>query len=466
MRYPLFALFCACLTPLSAQESFDRLTFHQAPKPLPEGAVTADWPRFLGPNDDCTTSETHLLAEIPQGGLSIVWEVERGGGYTCPAIVGDRLVNFHNLNDVDIVECLHPETGKRYWEFAYENPYRDRYGFSNGPRASPVIDKDRVYTLSASSMLHCLDLKTGAVIWKKDLEADYRIGGLFFGHGPTPLVYQDQVIVPVGGTQGVAVVSLKADSGDVLWEAPHDAWRSSYASPIVANFHGEDRILAYLGGESRPSVGGLLLIDPKTGKIDSSFPWRASKYESVNAATPLVIPNNRILISETYEKGAVLLEVDEKFKLQPVWEAQEFKLHWTTPIYEDGYFYAFTGRNEPDANLDCWNAQTGDREWQENIMWYYQVENKRFAGGFFRGSVLEADDRYYALGEFGTLAILDLNPKKPVVKSQADLFRARESWTLPAISKGLLYVAQNALDVESGSESRLICYDFRRSAGE
>ena len=43
---------------------FDRLKFHKAPKPLPEGAVTEDWPRFLGASDNAISKETKLLKII------------------------------------------------------------------------------------------------------------------------------------------------------------------------------------------------------------------------------------------------------------------------------------------------------------------------------------------------------------------------------------------------------------------
>src|SRR3569623_1868196 len=72
-----------------APQSFDRLTFHQAPKPLSKEAKTSDWPRLLGPMDNVTSPETHLLHEWPKDGPTLCWEVEKGEGYTSPAIVGE-----------------------------------------------------------------------------------------------------------------------------------------------------------------------------------------------------------------------------------------------------------------------------------------------------------------------------------------------------------------------------------------
>lgn len=444
----------------SAQDDFDRLTFHTAAKPLSEQAKTEDWPRFLGPHDDATSGESHLLAEWPESGPTLVWEVEKGEGYACPVIVGDRLVLYHNLNDVDIIECLHPETGKRYWSFEEPNRYRDRFGYSNGPRASAVIADGHIYTLAPNSWMRCLNLETGEQLWVRDLATDYGIPQYFFGHGPNPLVAGGKVFMNLGGSKGISVAAFDAKTGETVWETPH-AWGASYASPIIGNFHGQVKLLVFTGGESRPSTGGLLLINPETGELHDSFAWRAEKYESVNATTPLLVAGNRVLITETYEKGASLLEVSEDWKLTPVWTAEEFKCHWSQPLLIDGHFYAFTGRNEPDAGLDCWDAATGERKWREEMFWKAEIDGRSFGWSYFRGSLLRAGGLVYALGELGTFSALELTPEGVTENHRVELFSAQQSWTLPAVSKGLLYVCQNQREMKTGSSPRLRCYDLR-----
>ena len=56
-------------------------------------------------------------------------------------------------------------------------------------------------------------------------------------------------------------------------------------------------LFVFAGGESRPSTGGLLCIDPAGGEIDFHFPWRARPPRSVNASSPLVV-GNQVFISE------------------------------------------------------------------------------------------------------------------------------------------------------------------------
>lgn len=437
-----------------------RLKVHAAPKPLAADAITADWPRFLGPADNGTSPETRLLDSFPESGPVLLWELAKEESFTCPAIAGGKLVYFQNIGDEDAIECREAETGVLRWSQAYPCRYRDRYGYGKGPRAAPVIAEGRVFTLSATSQLHAFDLATGKPLWERDLGAEYEPGPYFFGHGTSPLVLGNAVILPVGG-KGVAVAAFAAGTGNTLWEARHP-WTAGYASPVAAEFHGKTRVLVFAGGDSNPPTGGLLCIDPQTGAIDDEFPWRSSKYESVNASTPLVLPGNRVLISETYTGGGVLLGVSEEMKLEPVWKAPELKLHFMTPLFLGGQLYAFTGRNEPDAGLDCWDAASGQRKWREEFFWKKPLNGKLFGWSFFRGTLLRADGKTYAFGEMGTLAVMDVSPEGGRIVCQADLFSAPQSWVMPAVSRGLLYVVQNQPDLVTGKTPRLLCYDFRR----
>ena len=158
--------------------SFDRLTYHKAPKALPVGAVTEDWPRFLGPRHDLHSKETKLLKMFPEGGPRKVWEVERGTGHAPPVLAGTRLVMFHALNGREVIECLHPETGKRYWKFDYAVRLGSSFGIEDAPRSGPVIDGDLVFVVGVRGDLHCLDLGSGKVIWKKNLEKIHLKGPL------------------------------------------------------------------------------------------------------------------------------------------------------------------------------------------------------------------------------------------------------------------------------------------------
>ena len=431
-----------------------------APRPLAKDAITHDWPAFLGPTHNAISTETRLSRRLPP---PLVWEFIRGTGYASPAIAGDRLVFLHRLGNEEIVECLHAETGATNWQFRYPTDFEDRYGYNNGPRSSPVIDAARAYAVGAKGQLHCLDLGTGKLIWKRDLESEYHVRQDFFGTASTPLIEGQLLIVNVGAPGGPCVVGLDKTTGREVWRAGKE-WGAGYASPVAAVVHGKRRVFVFAGGESNPPTGGLMSIDPSNGRVDFAFAWRSRSYESVNASCPVVF-DNKVFISASYRTGGALVEIRPDFTYRQLWTTQEFGLHFNTPVYKDGYLYGFDGRNEPDASLACVDVAKGKVVWRETPEWTETVEaggrRQQQVVGTYRGSLLAVDGQFLCLGELGHLLWLDLTPKGYKEVSRAWLFAARESWGLPVLSRGLLYVAQNTRDFLNGARPRLLCYDLR-----
>ena len=445
---------------LGAGAAFGQTRVLRKPKPLPVGAVTHDWTTFLGPTHNAVSTETKLSRTLPP---PLVWEHERGTGYASPAIAGDRLLFVHRVGNEEIVECLFPETGAVRWQFRYATAYEDRYGYNNGPRSSPVVDGQRVYTTGAEGKMHCLDLASGKVVWKRDLRVDYKVPQDFFGTASTPLVEGPLLIVNVGAPGGPTVAGLDKATGREVWRAGKD-WGPSYASPVPAVVHGKRRVFVFAGGESEPATGGLMSIDPLTGRVDFSVPWRSRSHESVNASCPVVF-DNKVFISASYRTGSALIEVRPDFTHRVAWTTQEFGLHFNTAIYRDGHLYGFDGRNEPDASLACVDATTGKVVWRETPEWTESFEvrgrKQQQLMGTYRGSLLAVDGQFLCLGELGHLLWMDLTPKGYKEVSRTWLFPARESWEVPVLSRGLLYVVQNTRDILRETGPRLLCYDLR-----
>jgi len=437
--------------------------FHKKPAALHKAAVTEDWPAFLGPRHNGTSLETRIIKKFPPGGPPLVWEMSKGTGYSSPSIVGDKLAFVCRRGSQETVDCLHPETGERYWQHAYPTSFEDRYGYNNGPRSSPVIDGERVYVMGAEGLLHCLHLPSGQVLWRRQLRDEFKVPQDFFGVASTPLVEGDLLIVNVGAPGGPCVIGLDKLTGQMRWGAGAE-WGGSYASPIPAVVHGKRRVFVLAGGESQPPTGGLLMLDPATGAVDFTFPWRSKSYESVNASCPVII-GNFVFISASYKTGGAMLEITPDFKHKVAWTTPEFGLHFNTPIHKDGFLYGFDGRNEPDASLACVDVKTGKVAWRTSLEWQEIFQ----AGGQqreqmmspYRGNLLHVDGRFLVLGELGHLLWMDLNPKGFKEGSRSWLFAARETWSLPVLSHGLLYVVQHSRDVLKNAGPRLLCYDFR-----
>jgi outer membrane protein assembly factor BamB len=452
-------------------EAWPALTFHAAPKPLPAGAVTHEWPRFLGPEHAPRSTETKLTHTLPAAGPALVWEVAKGSGYTCPAIAGGKLILFHRVEDHEVVECLHPETGRRFWTQKDPVTYRDRYGYGDGPRASPMIDDGRVYTFGVTSRLTCRDLSDGRVLWQRDCAAQDGVPQYFFGSGATPLAVGEVLVCDLGGKDGKDIVGFDKKTGAVRWTAK-TGWGQSYAAPIPAVIQGQPRVLIFQGGEGaagETSQGGLVCLDPVSGKVDSTFPWRAPRYTSVNAASPVICGPDRVFITQAYVdrgspcNGGAMLAFDSEHHTTAAWKSETFGCHWMTPVLQGGHLYAFSGEKEDHCDLVCYEATHGRELWRKTEEWKHTTpDGREIPIGLKRASLLAVDGQFLALSEWGSLCWMTLTPEKEERHDTCQLFLAQHAgWTLPALSRGLLYVVQNEPDTFSKTGRRLLCYDLR-----
>jgi outer membrane protein assembly factor BamB len=213
-------------------------------------------------------------------------------------------------------------------------------------------------------------------------------------------------------------------------------------------------VLVFAGGESRPPTGGLLVIDAASGAVLGAAAHRADIAESVSASTPVIASADpgrpaRVFVSESYSAGGAVFDIAPDFSIKPAWKAENFGIYWMTPLVKDGCLFGFAGQSERLSELVCQDIATGKELWRSDL-----------GGGYGRASLLAVDGGVLCLGEFGDLAWLELSRTGASVKSHAKLFDAPETWTPPAISRGLLYVSQNEAGAH-GTKPRIVCYDLR-----
>ncbi|OGV66207.1 MAG: hypothetical protein A2283_06690 [Lentisphaerae bacterium RIFOXYA12_FULL_48_11] len=446
------------------------------PQSLTSLAATSDWPCFLGPSHDGTSPETGIRDHLnpPPSGQTYpapLWSVTKGESYSAPSIKGNKLILFHRLHENEVIECLDAISGDLYWSYNYPTTYKDRFNYLNGPRASPAIDENHVYTCGAQGMLHCFDLNTGHLYWKRNLLREFEADEGFFGFTPSPLIEKEILILNIGGKRGGTVVALNKYKGTLKWLSDNH-WDRSYATPVVSTMHNKRILFVFAGGMSDPPVGGLLGIDPESGKIHFSHPWRSPRYFSANASSP-VISGNRIFVSSSYDIYGAMIEIQQDMTDKLVYKTRNYASHWMTPILRNGHLYGFFNNI-----LVCMEWETGTLVWKQILK---QVENdnevesrkslpgRKFGAdqyreppgkqGFGFASLIWADNHFICLGETGLLAWLDLSPKGCRIISSCRLFTASQTWTAPVLSKGLLYINQNL--PSENSPSRLLCYDLR-----
>jgi outer membrane protein assembly factor BamB len=356
-----------------------------------------DWPQFLGPHRDGTSTETGLVASWDKKGPPLLWQHDIGPGFAGPVVAGDHAIVFYRQGNEEVVESLDAATGKRQWKFAYATAFEDDFRKGDGPRSTPLVADKHVYTLGADGKLHCLDLAKGEKVWAKSLLDEYDVPKSYFGIGTSPIIEGNLLCVNVGGKEGAGVVAFAADTGKEVWRA--SSHKASYASPVAATIDGTRHLLFF-------TREGLLSLDPKDGKERFSKRWRARIEASVNAATPLVI-DGHVFASASYNTGAGLFKVN-KDGLEVVWANDKtLSAHYNTPVRQGDYLYGIEGRQEQSPELRCVEWKTGKVRWSK--------EN------FGCASMVLADGKLIALTEEGDLVLAEATPEAYREKGRAAL---------------------------------------------
>ncbi|HEX4000409.1 MAG TPA: PQQ-binding-like beta-propeller repeat protein [Pirellulales bacterium] len=423
-----------------------------------------DWPRFLGPTGDSKSPERGLLTHWSPEGPRLVWQMKLGTGYCSPAISRGRAFVFDRVGKDGRLRCVESETAKPIWESTYASDYEDNFSYDTGPRSSPVVDGDRVYTFGPEGILRCLNVADGHEMWKINTAEKFNVIQNFFGVGSTPVVEGDLLIVMIGGSpadthpiapdrldqvkgNGSGIVAFDKRTGEVKYKITDEL--ASYSSPTLATIGGRRWCFVL-------ARGGLVAFEPSSGRIDFQYPWRAKDLYSVNASTP-VVSGDTVFISESYEIGSSLLRVrpgafDLVWRDPPGLRAEKaMRLHWNTPVVVDGFLYGSSGRHTEPAELRCIELATGKVKWMQP--------------GLGRCSLLYADGHLVSMGENGRVQLLRVNPEKFDVVAdfvpkdkQAPIVPGADppellqypAWAAPVLSHGLLYVR---------GKDRLACFE-------
>jgi len=392
-------------------------------------AQGGDWPQFLGPTRDGVSTETNLAAAWPKDGPPLLWQKKIGQGFSGPVVAAGKVVLFHRVANQETIDCLEAESGTLIWSFDYPTGYRDDFGFDEGPRATPAIDRSRIFTYGAEGALTCLDFQSGKKVWGVNARKEFSAGKGFFGIACSPLVEGNAVLLIVGGRDNAGIVAFDKSSGNILWKATKD--EASYSSAIAATIHGQRYALCL----TRTSLFG---VEPASGKVLFQHPFAPPIHSSVSAATPLVI-GDLIFLSASYGAGATLLEVNGN-KAAEVWASDEsLSAHYGTPVHRDGFLYGIHGRTDPgfSARLRCIELKTGKVRWEKSP---FEPATLVLAGG-----------RLLILTERGELLYAPASPSgfNPLGRAQILPSQVRAH---PALADGRLYAR---------SKDTLVCVNLR-----
>lgn len=381
------------------------------------------WPGYRGGDrSGFARDATGLLASWPEGGPPVLYKQPVGAGYAGFVIGSGRAFTIEQRRGQEVIACYDFETGIELWTLAYGARFQEAMG-GEGPRATPALDGDRLYSLGAQGDLYCVNALTGEEIWHRDILKGMQ--NLQWGTACSPLILDDRVLVTSSGLGGDSVLALDKMTGEPIWSSLPE--QQGYSSLVVAELAGRRQLLNF-------AAFALNALDPQTGEKLWSYPWTGPQ-NGINVAQPLAIGNDRVFISTGYGKGCALLQVtakDGSFEVAPLWENLNMKNKFNPSIARDGHVYGLD-----EGVMVCVNLTDGERKWK--------------AGRYGHGQVLMAGDQLYVLGEQGSLTLLAVDPEAHRVLGTAQPLEGK-TWNTMAFAGGRLLIRNH---------KEMACLDLR-----
>ena len=369
---------------------------------------TNTFPQFYGPNRDGVLVgpklDTNWVAHPPQ----VLWRKPVGAAWSGFVMVGEFCLTQEQRGNEECVVAYALKTGERVWVHADVARYSTTIA-GEGPRATPTVVSNRVFTFGATGLLNCLDLASGKQLWQRDVVKDSGGNVPQWGATSSPLMVDDLVIVHGGEGGSHSLFAYRAEDGTPVWKGGPGP---SYSTPLLATLAGMPQVLAF----NDSSVSGH---DPKTGSTLWQRPWGNG---NVVCASPLVVSSNRVLFSSGYGVGAELLEISRKTNggvaAERVWKSIRMKAKFAHMFVRDGCVFGLD-----DGMFACVDLKDGSQKWKE--------------GRYGHGQGLLVGELYLLMAESGELVLLRPTPEAPNELARLRVLNSK-TWNPIALSGDLL----------------------------
>lgn len=354
-------------------------------------ATAADWPQWLGPKrDGSSTERVEPWKEAPKP----AWSAKVGVGFSSPVIASGRVFVHARVNGKDREEMIafDAKTGKELWRTAYDRaPYSSI--LNTGPQATPVVAGGKVFGFGITGVLSCFEAETGKLVWQADALKQFKQAVPRFGVCCSPAVIGNRVIVAVGG-KGSAVVAFDTKTGEVAWQALDEAANTS--SPLV---------IATKGQPTPDVVFMTTLRVVGLNPLDGTVNWEYSLPFQPSGTAPTPILSGDMLFTSTMDNGTtgIRLKAGDKVAAEKLWQGKDLSGYFSTGTATKDRLYLVTNtlKPVPRADLVCVERETGKAVWK-----------KEGVGYFHFGLVRTANGKLLVLDDAGNLKLLDADAKE------------------------------------------------------
>jgi outer membrane protein assembly factor BamB len=372
--------------------------------------TNAAWPGFRGPNRDGIVRGVRIATNWSQQPPVEIWRKPIGPGWSSFAVQDNRVYTQEQRGNNEVVSCYNITNGKLVWR------HNDaaRFWESNagaGPRATPTLSGDRVYTFGATGILNALDARTGSVVWSRNAANDTKTKTPGWGFASSPLVVGDVVIVAAAG----ALAAYELTTGNPRWYGPTGG--RGYSSPHFTTIDGVDQILL-LNGD------GAISVSPSDGKLLWKHSWKGD-----SIVQPAVTQEGDVLIGSGSGLGAeigllriVVEQGSSGWTTQERWISIGLKPYFNDFVVHKEHAFGFDG-----AILSCIDLKNGDQKWEGGRYGHGQV-------------VLLADqDLLLVVSEKGEVALVKAAPDQFVELGRIKAVEGK-TWNHPVLVGDVLLV--------------------------
>lgn len=369
-----------------------------------------DWPQWLGPDQAAHWREQGIIEQFPAAGIPARWRVPVGLGYSGPAVAQGKVFLFDYVlqegklenapnSRVEVqgrerLQCFSSQEGSLLWKHEYDAPYLISY--PSGPRTTPTVDGDRVYTLGAEGRLFALNVADGSVAWDKNLKQEYGVESPLWGFSASPVVDGERLYVMVGG-DGHTIVALNKRTGEEIWRSL-SAPNAGYSTPTVVQAGGVPQLLVW----TPLALNGL---NPQTGEPYWSVELKPDYDMSI------MLPRKQgdfVFASGIGNIGAVIKLASNKPDASVVWRGKAKEAVYcanSTPLIEGNTIYGVDCRS---GALTAVNLQDGQRLWETRE----PTSGTDRPAGHGTAFLVKQADRYFLFSETGDLVMARLTPEK------------------------------------------------------
>jgi outer membrane protein assembly factor BamB len=378
----------------------------------PANVQRPDFPQLFGPDRDCRLAGPVLDADWKTHPPQLVWRRPVGAAWGGFAVAGGRAVTQEQDGENEAVTCYEVVTGNLIWKATNPGRYATTIA-GEGPRATPTIVADRVFTLGALGTLRCLDLATGDPVWTRELTADAAANVPEWGFASSPLVHDGKVIVSAGGAGGKSLLAYRIADGVPVWNGGDRA--ANYSSPFLLTLAGRQQIVIF-------NSKAITAHDPATGAVLWERDWGTGL---PNVARPIPAGGGSVFFSSGYGVGAALLDVklgaDGKFTTDQAWKTPRFQAKFSNPVERGGFVYGVS-----DGIFACLDLRDGVVKWK--------------GGRYGHGQGLLVGEYYLQMTEQpGDLVLLRPTPEAGNELARIPVFDAK-TWNPIALTGELLLV--------------------------